>query len=770
MTIRVCLPLLLAGAWFGFIVSSGAAQPATDDATFDTPPTLVTNAAQIAALGTNIPPALYRAEIEGIIIYVSPSLRRFYVQQGERGVQVNMVGSVVRYRLGERVAVTGTVLGGWPELRLANCEARVLSEGSLPEPKSVSPYRLAAGSDAFCYLSVHGVIRDIVANKNHLHMQVAYEGLVFEAVVQGDNLPLPRPWLDAEVELRGLSWPVRDSNGRASGFRFHSPDTNFVTVLNPGVPDPFARPLLSCADAARLPQQWIGRVRISGTVTAYRPDEGFYLDDGTGVMHVQLLQPLAPLAGSEHLEHEPQTWLKPGERVEVIGLRRNWYSLAPSLIQAEYRRVGQGTPPQPRRVSVRELLEGRFPGELVTLEARVLDQRFWTSLRMSTLSLVLRTGDDVFQARWESETGAKWDLKLDGYVRITGVNDAEGSLSRRRSTFQLLLRSPGDVVPAPEPVFWTRPEVRRIALGAGGVGVVAAAFIFLQRLQVRRLERRVLERTTDLSSTNVLLKSEVMARERAEEELRLALNAEKELNQLKSSFVSMVSHEFRTPLEVILSSSHILDRYLERLTPEKRHEQLRAIRKSVHRMSDLMEDVLMLGKMEAARMTCSPAPVDLAAFCRRCVDEIECATQSVCPIHLTTDGVSRDATADEGLLGHIVLNLLSNAVKYSPPGNAVAFLAFRDGLNARFLVRDAGHGIPAADLPRLFTAFYRAPNVSQIPGSGLGLVIVKRCVELHGGEIHCESTEGKGTTFTVTLPLFDGTRIFRRTAPDPALS
>jgi len=132
---------------------------------------------------------------------------------------------------------------------------------------------------------------------------------------------------------------VRDSNGRASGFRFHSPDTNFVTVLNPGVPDPFARPLLSCADAARLPQQWIGRVRISGTVTAYRPDEGFYLDDGTGVMHVQLLQPLAPLAGSEHLEHEPQTWLKPGERVEVIGLRRNWYSLAPSLIQAEYREM-----------------------------------------------------------------------------------------------------------------------------------------------------------------------------------------------------------------------------------------------------------------------------------------------------------------------------------------------------------------------------------------------------------------------------------------------
>jgi signal transduction histidine kinase len=237
------------------------------------------------------------------------------------------------------------------------------------------------------------------------------------------------------------------------------------------------------------------------------------------------------------------------------------------------------------------------------------------------------------------------------------------------------------------------------------------------------------------------------------------------LNELKSSFVSMVSHEFRTPLEVILSSSHILDRYLDRLTPEKRHEQLRAIRKSVHRMSDLMEDVLTLGKIEGSRLSCAPAPIDLAAFCRRCVDEIDCATQSVCPLRLQIGELAGEATADEGLLGHIVLNLLSNAVKYSPPGRPVHFEVSREGLDARLIVRDEGRGIPAEDLPRLFTAFYRARNVSQIPGNGLGLVIVKRCVDLHGGTIQCASEEGRGTTFTVTLPLFDGTRILRRLQP-----
>src|SRR6185369_3891114 len=143
-----------------------------------------------------------------------------------------------------------------------------------------------------------------------------------------------------------------------------------------------------------------------------------------------------------------------------------------------------------------------------------------------------------------------------------------------------------------------------------------------------------------------------------EEDLRIALAAEKELNQLKSSFVSMVSHEFRTPLEVILSSSNILDRYLDRLPPDKRHAQLRAIRKSVHRMNDLIEDVLLLGKLESGRLTCQPTPLDLARFCRRTADEIESAAGRPGAIRLGAEGLGDLAGADEGLLYHILANLL----------------------------------------------------------------------------------------------------------------
>lgn len=265
--------------------------------------------------------------------------------------------------------------------------------------------------------------------------------------------------------------------------------------------------------------------------------------------------------------------------------------------------------------------------------------------------------------------------------------------------------------------------------------------------------------------------NEAASREREEHRLRLALTAEKELNLLKTSFISMVSHEFRTPLEVILSSSNILDRYLERLPAEKRKTQLRAIRKSVHRMNDLVEDVLLIGKFDAGRMACSPISTDLEKLCRRLVAEVESAAQREGAIRIHCEDLDSEAAVDEGLLNHVLTNLLGNAIKYSRDGTVVEFTVTRRGPDAEFIIRDQGCGIPEADRARLFTAFYRGSNVGQTPGSGLGLVIVKRCVDLHEGVIRCESEVGKGTTFIVTLPLFDGTRRFyRKPVTQPQIS
>lgn len=248
--------------------------------------------------------------------------------------------------------------------------------------------------------------------------------------------------------------------------------------------------------------------------------------------------------------------------------------------------------------------------------------------------------------------------------------------------------------------------------------------------------------------------NEISERKQAEAELLKSLAREKELGQLKSNFVSMVSHEFRTPLGVIMSSAEILENYLDQLEPEDRREQLQSIRKNTRRMADLMEEVLVLGMVEAGKLDFKPAPLDFASFCRRLVDELQSATNNKCPVQIATPEDAKEGFADERLLQHVFVNLLSNAVKYSPAGSTVHFDVERDGDFAICRIRDHGMGIPEADLERLFSAFYRGRNAGQVPGTGLGLTIVKRCIELHRGKIKVESAVGRGTIVTVKLPLF----------------
>lgn len=251
--------------------------------------------------------------------------------------------------------------------------------------------------------------------------------------------------------------------------------------------------------------------------------------------------------------------------------------------------------------------------------------------------------------------------------------------------------------------------------------------------------------------------TDISERKRAETELMRSLERERELNQLKSNFVSMVSHEFRTPLGIIQSSAEILDDYLEQLEAAERKEQLQSIIKNSRRMAGLMEDVLLLGRLDSGRMEFTPRPLDLPALCRRLVDEVLSTTDSRCPIEFSTAGLPSEAFADERLLRHILLNLLSNAVKYSAEGKSVRFTASPVRTGIEFLVGDEGIGIPEEDLPYLFEAFRRGSNVGQTPGTGLGLVIVKQSVELHRGGIHVDSRKNRGTVFTVTIPLIPAT-------------
>lgn len=253
----------------------------------------------------------------------------------------------------------------------------------------------------------------------------------------------------------------------------------------------------------------------------------------------------------------------------------------------------------------------------------------------------------------------------------------------------------------------------------------------------------------------VALAVETDERQKAETALRAALEREKDIAELKTNFVSLVSHEFRTPLGVIVSAADILEHYFDRLSPEQRRGHLQDIRYSAQQMSGLMEEVLLLGKVESGRMVCRREPIQLGELCQRVVDEQLSVTSRKCPIQLELVNLSAPAEGDEGLLRHILGNLLSNAVKYSPDGQAVKLTVTRTGALAVFEIADRGIGIEPEDQQRLFTAFQRGCNVGSRPGTGLGLVIVRRCVDLHGGALTFTSQPRQGTNFTVRIPLFD---------------
>ena len=246
---------------------------------------------------------------------------------------------------------------------------------------------------------------------------------------------------------------------------------------------------------------------------------------------------------------------------------------------------------------------------------------------------------------------------------------------------------------------------------------------------------------------------DITERKSAEAEIRKALEQEKELNELKSSFVSMVSHEFRNPLNAISTSAQLLERYSNKWSQDQQSNFFQQIKAAVGRMTTLLDDVLTIGRSEAGKQKFNPAPLNLPSLCRNLVEEIKLSTGNNCNIKFVVGGQCTTVEMDESLLRYIFTNLLSNAIKYSPVGSRVNFELSCQDEAAIFKIRDEGIGIPKEDQAQLFQSFHRAKNVGNIPGTGLGLAIVKQCVDLHGGAIAVTSEVGLGTTFTVTLPL-----------------
>ncbi|WP_187329342.1 ATP-binding protein [Halomicronema hongdechloris] len=246
---------------------------------------------------------------------------------------------------------------------------------------------------------------------------------------------------------------------------------------------------------------------------------------------------------------------------------------------------------------------------------------------------------------------------------------------------------------------------------------------------------------------------DITERKQIEHNIRKALTKERELSELKTRFISMASHEFRTPLTTIMASAESLEHYRHKWSEDKILTYLKRIQKTTQHMNGLLNDVLTVGKANAGKMECHPAPIALADFCHDLVTELNLGASPPDRLMLTYQGPATNVMADEKLLRQMLGNLLSNALKYSPADTQPYLDVTVQTDQIRFVVQDHGIGIPPDDLKRLFEPFHRASNVGNIAGTGLGLAIVKKSVDAHGGDIYVASEANVGTTFTITLPL-----------------
>jgi signal transduction histidine kinase len=289
--------------------------------------------------------------------------------------------------------------------------------------------------------------------------------------------------------------------------------------------------------------------------------------------------------------------------------------------------------------------------------------------------------------------------------------------------------------------------------------------IFIREISQKGLEIGIQKWMDEFRDAKEDLQQEIMASRRNElyyKEVGLklyqGLEQAKQLSEIRAHFVSMICHQFRTPLNIISFSNSLLKRHINEWTAERIQPLLDHIQVSVEQLSQMLDDILFLTKVEAAKLYFEPSPLNLVKFCDALLAQRQITHQHR-QIKFINLGNCLIAWMDEKLLKPILDNLLDNAIKYSHMDSLIELKLTCEQGKVIFQIQDTGIGISLKDQQRLFEPFYRGSNVANIPGTGLGLSIVKTLVDLHGGEITVVSEVGIGTTFTVVLPAVTSTSL-----------
>ena len=277
-----------------------------------------------------------------------------------------------------------------------------------------------------------------------------------------------------------------------------------------------------------------------------------------------------------------------------------------------------------------------------------------------------------------------------------------------------------------------------------------------QKAELEKITDKIRQLNADLEvkveERTLILKEALQKLEESQQELSEALDKERQLNEIKSRFVSMASHEFRTPLTTVLSSASLLSKYTTAEDQEKREKHIQRIKNSVNNLNDILEDFLSLGKLNEGRVDKKIEKVNLKEILSDTLEEMKTMLKKGQHFELDCDG-NCDALTDKKLFRNILINLVSNAIKFSGEGKGIIIRGKAKEGRATISVADQGIGISQEDQEHLFSSFFRAANATNIQGTGLGLHIVKRYVDLLEGQVELQSELNKGTTVTFTIPV-----------------
>ncbi|MEQ8959034.1 MAG: ATP-binding protein [Coleofasciculus sp. C2-GNP5-27] len=265
----------------------------------------------------------------------------------------------------------------------------------------------------------------------------------------------------------------------------------------------------------------------------------------------------------------------------------------------------------------------------------------------------------------------------------------------------------------------------------------------------------VFTRTADGLPQQILGTAQDITEHKQAESIRLALAQEQELRQLQLNFFSMASHEFRTPLSTILASIQLLKYYYPECSDNRIRRNIDRIETTAKTMTQLLGDILTISRAETGKLEFTPHPLELEEFCWNLVEEMQVNAGANYSINFVNHHQPSIVCLDEKLLRSILINLLSNAIKYSQGGSQIDLILTCSQSAATFQIKDSGIGIPVEDQKKLFSIFHRGTNIGNIPGTGLGLAVVRKCLDIQGGTISVNSEVGVGTTMTIMIPLHD---------------